>query len=141
MLIDERENAVSNAFISNLMPAVTVVLLAGVLILAGCDSNGAADEPEIADVIISPDTVSIAVGDQIDFSAVALTADGDTLRDVTFQWASSDPSVFTVADDGMATAQGPGTAFCGVKPPDDVASKTALVPIGLDSAFVNVFLN
>jgi hypothetical protein len=141
MLIDDQETAFSNAFTHHLMPAVTALLLAGALILAGCDSNGAAEDPEIADVIISPDTVSLAVGDQIDFSAVALTADGDTIQGVTFQWTSTDPSVFTVADDGMATAQGAGTAFCGVKPPDDAASKTALVPIGLDSAFVNVFLN
>lgn len=141
MFIDDQENALSNAFIHHLMPALTVVLLAGALILTGCDSNGTAEEPEVADVIISPDTVSIAVGDQIDFSAVALTADGDTIQGVTFQWASTNPSVFTVADDGMATAQGPGTAFCGVKPPDGAASKKALVPIGLDSAFVNVFLN
>lgn len=120
---------------------LSFLLLACVLVLVGCDSNGTDDEPEIADVIISPDSVSVAVGDQVDFSAVALTAAGDTVRDVTFQWASSDPSVFTVSNDGTATAQGSGTAFCGVKPPDDAATaagKAALVPIGLDSAFVSV---
>jgi uncharacterized protein YjdB len=117
------------------------LVLAGSLVLGGCDSDGTEPPPEVAEVIIAPDSAFMEVGDRVDFSAVALTADGDTIPNLAFQWASTDPSIFTVADDGSATAQGPGTAFCGVKPADEAATKTVLVPIGLDSAFVSVSLN
>ena len=111
--------------------------------LTGCDSYGSDDaetNSEVAEVIISPDSVAIAAGEQADFSAVALTAGGDTVRDVRWRWESTDPSVFTVEDDGTITGHAPGTAYCGVGVADGAAGKAALVPIGLDSASVTVFL-
>jgi hypothetical protein len=38
-------------------PWAIACVLAGTLVLVGCDSNGAIEELEIADVIISPDVL------------------------------------------------------------------------------------
>lgn len=126
------------------------LLLACAFAATGCDSNGSAneedavDEPEIASVAISPDSVSIAVGEQVDFSAVALTASGDTVQDADLdvEWWSTDPAVFTVDNDGLATGQDSGKAFCMIEMSDEVTntsihSKGAKF-VGRDSAFVFV---
>lgn len=126
--------------------SVAAVAFAGMLMFFGCDSDnstGALGVEDIDEVVISPDSAAVEAGEVIDFSAVALTAEGDTVRDVSFVWKSSNPDVFTVEDDGTATGQAPGDAYCGVDIPEGAAkAKTRgakIVPIGLDSAVVHVF--
>ncbi len=120
---------------------VIIFILIGLFILNGCsdDNPTSSKEPEVANIIISPDSVEVEVGEEIDFSAVALTAAGDTIEDANLEWISSDPSVFTVQDNGTITGESAGTAYCGI----DVANnntklKAKFVPIGLDSARVRV---
>lgn len=122
----------ASTFLSRTWLLLAPFVLAVALVLGGCDSNGAADESDIAALVISPDSASLAVGERLDFSAAALTADGDTVRDVALNWASTDPDVFTVEKGGIATGRKPGTAFCTI----EVAS---LRFTGRDSAFVRVF--
>lgn len=121
----------------------TTIIVIGMLMLVGCGDDNPADSSanqDIDEVVISPDSASFAAGEMMDFSAVALTAEGDTVRDVNFIWKSSDPDVFTVQDNGTATGQAPGTAYCGVGVPDESPDKKLkLVPIGLDSATVHIF--
>lgn len=137
------------------------------ILMASCDDNiaGPENQNEIARVVMSPDNASIEVGETIHFSLVALTASGDTLEDVlqwassnkvqspgkraertdiTVKWWSTDPSVFTVEENGIATGQGTGTAYCKIKAIERVqtAGKTGgtrIIPILWDSAFVAVF--
>lgn len=124
---------------------LAALVLTSALALAGCDSTDAHEEPPIEALIIAPHSVRIAVGEQADFSAVALTASGDTLRDLDLRWWSTDPDVFTVEDNGVATGQAPGEAFCNVELADDAAASTRQFQAvkrtfdGLDSAFVSVF--
>jgi len=145
MCIDER----ANPHIYNIGAFIMALVLTGTFVLAGCDSTDASEEPEIEALIISPRNVSIEVGEQVDFSVAALTASGDTLRDLDLRWWSSDPDVFTVEGNGMATGQAPGDAFCKVELTDDAANtashlKTARsklakrIFVGRDSAFVSV---
>ena len=142
-----RTDEEANSRIHNLIRVSMAFVLAGALVLAGCDSTDVTENPEIASIDISPDNVSIEVGEQVDFSAVALTASGDTVRDVDWEWVSTDPAVFTVEDTGTATGKTPGSAFCTVGVSDDAApnavhrkaAKRAFD--GLDSAFVSVFGN
>src|SRR6056297_1590836 len=91
-----------------------LVLLVGICVATGCDSSDLVEPPEVAAVQISPDSVRLTVGEQVEFSAAALTAEGDTIRDVSFQWTSTDPAVFTVQEAGVAIAQAAGTAYCRV---------------------------
>lgn len=145
-MFNEPTTSRPNAFIYSL----AALMLAGALVLAGCDSTDANEEPEIEALIIAPSSVNIAVGEQADFSAVALTASGDTIRDLDLRWWSTDSDVFTVENDGLATGQAPGEAYCKVELADDAAStashlragpsKTAKrIFVGRDSAFVSVF--
>lgn len=142
-----RSDEGANSYIHNLIHLGMALALIGALVLAGCDSNEVAEDPEIARIDISPDNASIAVGEQVDFSAVALTASGDTVRDVEWEWVSTDPAVFTVENNGVATGQSPGSAFCTVGVSDDATTnaihrKAAKRRFdGLDSAFVSVFGN
>lgn len=146
MCIDER----ATSHIYTIRAFIVPLVLTGALALTGCDSTDANEEPPIEELIISPSSVNIAVGEQADFSAVALTASGDTIRDLDLRWWSSDPAVFTVEGNGMATGQAPGTAYCKVELAGDAATtashlKTARsklakrIFVGRDSAFVSVF--
>lgn len=137
--------------------SLAALILAGILVLAGCDIIGVEDDDEdqapIEAVAISPDSVAIEVGEQVDFSVAALTAAGDTVQDadLSIRWWSTDTTVFTVEEDGLATGQGSGTAYCVVEASeeadDERAGKAATsnltrrpnVPIGLDSAVVHLF--
>lgn len=130
MFIDER----ANSFIYNLMSFIMALVLAGALVLVGCDSNGGAAEDEIAELTITPSSATMAVGEHVDFSAAALTASGDTVRDAEIRWWSTDPSVFTVEDGGTATGRKPGTAFCMI-------AVTNRPFVGRDSAFVSIIGN
>ena len=111
-----------------------ILLLVVLLVVAGCDSGDPDDsQNQIASVEISPDTVSIAEGERVDFSVVARNASGERVQDadLDLRWESTDSAVFTVDDDGVATGQGPGTAFCTIA----VTNRF----VGRDSALVSVF--
>lgn len=139
-------HSASRSFVCRL---ATLVLM-GAMILGGCDSTDANEEPSIEELIISPSSINIAVGEQASFSAVALTASGDTIRDLDLRWWSSDPAVFTVQDNGIATGQAPGDAFCKVELTAEAANTASHLKavrsklakrifVGRDSAFVSVF--
>jgi hypothetical protein len=91
----------------------------GLIIFSGCESDDDVEpQNEIDQVIIVPRSASIPVGEQFEFSAVGLTATGDTIEradldlDLEWVWWSTDPDVFTVENDGTATGHNPGEAFC-----------------------------
>ena len=125
------------------MPMVVALVFVGALVLTGCDSNEDAPVDQIESIAISPDTVSIGIGEQREFTVVRLTASGDTVRDadLTLTWWSTDPSVFTV-DAGTATGQQAGTAFCKVEANDNTRNAATQARsrrfVGRDSAFVFV---
>lgn len=112
---------------------VMALVFAGAFAFTGCESDDIVGPEEIARIDISPDTASIEVGESIDFSVVALNASGDTIQNPDIRWWSTNPDVFTVEDDGVATGQEPGEAFCNI----EVTGRRAFV--GRDSAFVLVF--
>lgn len=118
-------------------------ILMGALMVSGCDSNENAPANLIEGIAITPDTASIGIGEQMEFTVVGLTASGDTVRDADFTltWWSTDPSVFTV-EGGTATGQQAGTAFCKVEADDNTRNTASQTRsrrfVGRDSAFVFV---
>jgi hypothetical protein len=134
----------SHNHITTKAPYVCIVILSLIpaLGLMGCDSNDVEDPQGhgVERIIISPNSASVAVGEQVGFSAFALTAQGDTVDtaglNIEWRWWSSDPSVFTVEEDGTATGRSPGEEYC-------VVEATILSGLsnfnGRDSAFVMVF--
>lgn len=119
------------------IPSIITSVVTGLLFITiGCDSNDLDENGnEIANVQMSPDSVSIPVGGTADFSFDLVTADGDVVEDVEFatEWWSTDTTVFTVEENGLATGRNPGTAKCMI---DVVTSKRF---VGRDSAIVFVF--
>jgi hypothetical protein len=99
---------------------IMVFTFVGTVIFSSCESDDDVEpqNDEIDQIIIVPRGASIAVGEQFEFSAVGLTATGDTIEradldlDHEWIWWSTDPDVFTVEDNGIATGHTPGEAFC-----------------------------
>jgi hypothetical protein len=120
---------------------VLAAMVAATLTLTACDSAGV-DAPGhgVEQVVISPQSTAMGVGQQAEFSAFALTAEGDTVDtsdlEIQWDWWSSDPAVFTVDDAGNAVGVSPGEEYCIVEA--TILAGTSNFS-GRDSAFVMVF--
>jgi hypothetical protein len=103
------------------------MIAAGLLLIFGCNSDETTgpQDLQIVDIAISPENAEFEVGEQLEFSAVALTATGETVDisdlDISWEWWSTDPDVFTVEAGGMATAHNTGEAWCVVEAVIDVS--------------------
>ncbi|MGQ9696985.1 MAG: Ig-like domain-containing protein [Armatimonadota bacterium] len=111
----------------NLGPATAVILLA--TIAAGCGGSrdyvvpstpggGSGTTPGtppgpaptgVVEIQLSPSSGSIAVGETLQLSAVALDAQGKPVSGVVFTWQSSDTSIAEVSTAGLVTAKKAGT--------------------------------
>lgn len=103
------------------------LITTGMLMLSSCSSDDTTgpQSQQISVIVISPENASIEVGEQLEFSAFALTASGDTVDtaelDIEWQWWSNDPEVFTVEENGVATGHSPGEAYCVIEAIVDVS--------------------
>jgi len=92
-----------------------VALAAGAAGLAAvaCGDPGTEPDPppesSVASVSVTPAEDSIAAGETTQFSASAEDADGSGIS-TDFSWSSTNTSVATVDDQGVATGQGDGMA-------------------------------
>lgn len=68
-------------------------------------------DPTISSITVTPATTTVANGGTLQFNAMATYSDGTT-KDLTnmVQWSSSNTAAITIANGGLATGQGPGTA-------------------------------
>ena len=66
--------------------------------------------PVVASVMVSPAAASIEEGQEQQFEAMAMSADGMAIPDVEFSWMSSDENVATVDLNGLATGVSAGEA-------------------------------
>lgn len=57
----------------------------------------------VATVTVTPATANVAAGATQQFAAAAKDANGTAVANVTFYWASSDPTIATVTQTGLAT--------------------------------------
>jgi hypothetical protein len=111
--------------------ALCTVTVIGAPFLQSCSSDDAtrSQSPQVSQISIHPQEASLEVGQQLDFSVVALTATGEVIDtdeiNIEWQWWSTDTDVFTVEPGGLATAQNPGEAFCMIEAVVDVSQRTA----------------
>ena len=112
------------------------------VLFSGCndDSVTSSNRDQISKVIIIPDSIGIAVGEQVDFSAYLLDDADDNVDteglNIEWNWWSSNTDVFTVEPGGLATAKSPGEEFCIVEVTVLHGSSNFT---GRDTAFVFIF--
>lgn len=120
---------------------IIALAFVGMLMFSGCDGDETTGPPshQVVEIAISPDTAAFDEGDQVEFSVLALTATGDTVDteelDIEWEWWSSEPEVFTVAEGGVATGQNTGEAYCIVEAViEDGSNATTLSDESIDVA-------
>jgi hypothetical protein len=120
-----------------------IVLLMTAIMFGGCDEDDTEPQnDQIEQIVIMPQSASIPVGEQFEFATAGVTADGDTVDisdmnlGLEWNWWSTDPDIFTVDEDGIATGIESGEAFCILDFNEPVSS---LKFTGRDSAFVFIF--
>ena len=91
--------------------------------LAPSTSSGAV----LASIKITPTVASLSVGQTQQFIATGTNSDGST-EDLSNSvgWSSSDSSVLTITDSGLATAKGAGTAMLTASSRSDPAKSAAI---------------
>ena len=73
------------------------------------DSAGVTVAQLATEVRVTPEVDTLAVGDTVRLSAVALDGNGHEVEDTDYVWSTSNPAAVTVDDSGLVTAVGPGT--------------------------------
>ncbi len=68
------------------------------------------DPNQLASISISPGSASFSVGTQIQFTARGLNGNGQEISGINFEWASTDPSIVSINNSGIAETIKPGTA-------------------------------
>ena len=121
---------------------IILFVFMGAIVFSGCDKEDDTEpqNDQIEQIVILPQSASIAVGEQLEFSTAGITVDGDTIETsglgLEWDWWSTDPDVFTVDNSGTATGHNPGEAFCIL---DFTESAGLLKFTGRDSALVMIF--
>ena len=76
------------------------------IVVGAISCKGDSLEPsagDVASVVITPPTATVAVGASVTLSAEVLDAAGKTLTGIKVVWASADPAVATVSNSGVVT--------------------------------------
>ena len=82
-----------------------------ILLTAACKET--TDVVQVADVIVTPPTVTLAVGQTQQLSATPVDANGGTVGNQAIHFGTSDPTVATVSELGLVSAVAPGQATIG----------------------------
>jgi hypothetical protein len=84
------------------------------LLALGCGgSNSTGPGPQITEITVSPDSVSLVSGGSVAFKAVAKSGPNGPAGGSTFFWSTSDSVIATVSQQGIVSAHQPGAAKIG----------------------------
>jgi uncharacterized protein YjdB len=91
-------------------PQSSVRWLAAVIVAAVSCKNDSLEPSggDVASVVITPSTATVAVGANVTLVAEVLDGSGKTLTGIKVVWASADPSVATVSNSGVVTGVATG---------------------------------
>ena len=93
--------------------------------------------PGVAEVVVTPGSAALLVGQTVDLSAAALDGEGDPVPGATVTWSSDDPDVATVNASGVVTAISAGTVT--ITAASDGRSGSAEVTVSLDGgSYTNI---
>jgi trimeric autotransporter adhesin len=90
--------------------ALLLGALAFVAALAGCGGNGVTDRPAVVSVTVTPNAMTLHVGQAQEAQATPRDASGIPLTWRVVEWASSSDATATVSQRGVITAVAPGQA-------------------------------
>lgn len=85
--------------------AIAAVLSLALFTACGDDGGPTTPTGEVASVTVSPDSVSLPVGDTTVLEATVRDDEGQVLQDVNVQWVSQDPEVASVDSEGEVVAR------------------------------------
>ena len=91
-----------------------LVLASAIAFLAGCSKNPlvvVTPNPPLSQVVLTPDTLRLLVGQQGQFTPTAFDTLGAPASGVRFSWTAVPTGVFTVTSGGTVTASGEGVAL------------------------------
>lgn len=162
----------SNLCLNHLYNTCYAFIFVGILLIAGCEDSTSSGEPDpqIKDALIlldgSDSEANIETGEAVKFSGYALTESGEQiplseLNDKwSWEWESTDATIFTVDAEGNATGKEEGEAYCVITlngPEEGTGARASkqgdlsevagaspglpevnLIFVGRDSAFVSV---
>lgn len=74
------------------------------------DENGVSEPAVIQNIVITPESASVEVGETQQFTATVYDQRGDVMQGETITWSSDDESVANVNASGLATSVNEGTA-------------------------------
>src|SRR5688572_7556983 len=93
-----------------------------------CKNDSLEPGGEVASVVISPRTATVAVGSTLPLSAEALDGSGKALEGRRMAWASSDRTIATVSNDGVVTGVATGTVQIAAS----IEGKSAIAEIAVN---------
>ncbi len=117
------------------MARTGALVLAAVGVVVACsEATTSPNAHGIADVIMSPDSLAIAVGDVVTIQARPVTASGATVDSAPLFWSTSDSLIATVDQHGVVTALGLGAvnidaSSAGVSPKHPTRLVVGQVPV------------
>jgi surface protein len=111
-------------------PGKCMVALVGCLgaWLGGCDGETTAVEKPVAEVAVSPPSVTLAVGQTQQLTATTRDGDGNVLTGRPVTWSATNTSVATVSEGGLVTGVGSGTATVTASSEGRSGSASVTVP-------------
>lgn len=106
--------------------------LLSVPLLAACGDSGTS-APEVVSVEISPPGATVDfLGSTVQFTARVLDARGNVVSNVAVAWASSDPDIASVDENGRATALAEGVATIAATTASGVSDQADLTVSPVD---------
>jgi YVTN family beta-propeller protein len=84
-------------------------IAAAVLIVGACNSSTTESTP-VSQLVVQPDSIVLRVGDSVRLTVNALDSQGHLLTGIAISFSSSDTSIVTVSNTGLALAKKKGSA-------------------------------
>jgi alpha-tubulin suppressor-like RCC1 family protein len=92
----------------------------------------------VGQVIVTPSTAELQIGETLQLSASVRAADGAVLSDRAVEWRSSNSALATVSNSGLVTAVAPG-ANVAISAVSEGRSDTARITIREPFAFADIY--
>jgi DNA/RNA endonuclease G (NUC1) len=95
-----------------------------------CNDDGGTQppDPEVASIVIGPNTSTMSVGATRQFNATAFDTNNQPINNVSYTWTSSQPSIATVSGTGLVTGIAAGDSLIRATAPNGV-SGVAIVTV------------